>query len=386
MAVTIASGQASTATPTANQLKIDMREEITMLDQDNSQFTTMLMKLPSEKARSFKVEWLEDQYMPRLATLAAAVTATTDNGISVGTGEGYYFNVGDTVINATTLEVLQVTAGGASAAVSVSRSFGSVAAATSPSGAQIVIIGVANAQGASSPEKLITKTAAAYNYTQIQRHAWEFTNTAEATEYYGGQLYERERMKKAIEHKAGIENTLFFGGRSYSATGPLHSCGGLLEFISTLTTHAGGVFDVTDVQDFLRGWMQHGSNNKVLFAAPLPSQVFSAYLQDNWVRTGRDERIWGVKVDAIVSSVYGTEIPVIVKRDWGNYSSAANQFGGMVVGVDMDNVQYAPLRPTVYVPNTQANDRDSLQGEFRTEHSLKVEIENTHALLNGITG
>lgn len=44
--------------PLSNELKVDMREKIAMLDPDTTQFTTMLMKLPEERARSFKVEWM----------------------------------------------------------------------------------------------------------------------------------------------------------------------------------------------------------------------------------------------------------------------------------------------------------------------------------------
>lgn len=384
MPVSTASGIATTATPTSNQLKIDMRDEIAMLDVDDTQFTTMLMKLPSEAATSFKTEWFEDQYVPGLSALSASV-ASTDTTYSLTTNEGAYFIAGDLLINAQTLEVALITTAGASSAT-VTRGIGAVAAASSPSGAQIVRVGRTNQQGATSPTRLITKTSVAYNYTQIQRHAWGFTETAEATEFYGGRLFERERMKKAIEHKSDIERTLFWGARSYNATGPRTSCGGLIEYVTTNVTNAGGTFDKAEIQDFLRTGLQYGSSNKVLFCAPLVAQVISNFLQDNWVKTGRDERLWGVKVNGVISGVYGTEIPVIVKRQWGNYATASTQFGGYGFLVDLDNVQYAPLRPTRLVMNTQANDEDSVAGEFKTEHSLKVEQEKTHAIVKNVTG
>ena len=56
MAVSVATGVVTTAGPTSNQLKIDMRDAIAMLDPEEAQFTTLLMKLPEEKAKSFKVE------------------------------------------------------------------------------------------------------------------------------------------------------------------------------------------------------------------------------------------------------------------------------------------------------------------------------------------
>ena len=50
------SGLIDTADPVAAELKVDMRDQLAMLDPDVSQFTTMLMKLPEERAKSFKVE------------------------------------------------------------------------------------------------------------------------------------------------------------------------------------------------------------------------------------------------------------------------------------------------------------------------------------------
>lgn len=43
MATTIISAAAATKDPLANELKVSMRDQIAMLDTDDSQFTTMLM-------------------------------------------------------------------------------------------------------------------------------------------------------------------------------------------------------------------------------------------------------------------------------------------------------------------------------------------------------
>lgn len=42
----------------ANERVVDMDNVIKFLDEDNSQFTTMLMKVASKEAFSSKVEWL----------------------------------------------------------------------------------------------------------------------------------------------------------------------------------------------------------------------------------------------------------------------------------------------------------------------------------------
>lgn len=251
-----------------------------------------------------------------------------------------------------------------------------------------MIVGGSNAQGATLPTALITARVADYNYTSIVRNAYRFTETAIATEWYGGGLDELERFKKAQEHKADIENSLFFGARSYSASDPpRHTSGGLIEYVTTNVTNASGTFDKAELADFLRTGLQYGSSNKVLFAAPIVAQVFSEFLQDNWVQTPQNETRWGGKINALISGIYGTEIPVVVKRQWGAYGTGTSgEYGSRAVLVDMENVQFSPLRPSVLKPKRQANDADEQAAEYLAEYSLKVRREETHAWLYGVTG
>lgn len=57
MATTILSGLVDTADPVSGEIMVDMSDQIAMLDPDTSQFSTMLMKLPQERANSFKLEY-----------------------------------------------------------------------------------------------------------------------------------------------------------------------------------------------------------------------------------------------------------------------------------------------------------------------------------------
>ena len=384
MAVSVATGVVTTAGPTSNQLKIDMRDAIAMLDPEESQFTTLLMKLPEEKAKSFKVEWLDDQLLPRLSALSASVGSVSVE-LLVTASEGEYFRPGDIVRNSVSREAFLVGAVSVDA-ITVTRSIGTVAAISSVSGAELVIVGHAASQGSRSPLRVITKTAANYNYTQIQRHTFGFTETAEATGFYGGSLVARERRKKGTEHKRALEHMNFFGAREYIST-PRSICGGLLEFVTTNIRDASGAFDKGELQDNLRTDLQKGNKNrKALFASPIVGMVLSEFLQDNWVRSDPKLRYFGVKVDYVISAAFGAEVPVFVKREFGDFSTANTQFGGYAFLTDLENVQYAPLRATRLLMNTQDNDEDAVSGEWKTEASLKVEREETHSIWRGVTG
>ena len=196
----------------------------------------------------------------------------------------------------------------------------------------------------------------------------------------------RERRKKGTEHKRALEHTNFFGARDYIST-IRTGCGGLLEFVTTNIRDASGAFDKGELQDNLRTDLQYGNKNrKVLFASPIVGMVLSEFLQDNWVRSDPKLRYYGVKVDWVISAAFGAEVPVFVKREFGSFSTANTQFGGYAFLTDLENVQYAPLRSTRLIMNTQDNDEDAVNGEWKTEASLKVEREETHAIWRGVTG
>ncbi len=392
MAVTILSAAATTKDPLSNELKVSMFDSIRMLDADDTQFVTLLQsgQLQKEKANSFKEEWLEDLYLPRLSTLGAGVTASTDTIITTATNEGLYFRAGDIVRIATTGEAVLVTAGNDTSSFTATRGIGTVAAITAASsGADLVIVGHMDLEGATLPTIMMTQRTANYNYTQIQRHSYGFARTAMRTQWYGGPLLDKERAKKIVEHKRALEHTCFFGARSYTSTGPRHTAGGLVEYITTNVSSAGGTFSKANLQTFLRAGLQYGNlGQKVLFVAPLVAATVAQFLQDNWIRAQPDERVFGAKIDAVIGSAYGgPEIPVIIKREWNNFQSGTGgQYGSRAFLVDTQNVQFLELEPTAQLRNRQAPDYDGVKEEYLTEHTLRVEIEKSHQLWTNITG
>ena len=166
MATTINSGRVDTADPLSNRLVIDMHEPIRMLDPETSQFSTMLMdsRLRSDKAESYKVEWIQDRLMPRVLSLGASATSAATT-LTTGTGEAAYAKTGDIIRIPETGEAVRVTASDASASLTVVRAIGTVSAASANSGGAgtLIIVGGSNQQGAGLPTRLITQQVANYN-------------------------------------------------------------------------------------------------------------------------------------------------------------------------------------------------------------------------------
>lgn len=224
------------------------------------------------------------------------------------------------------------------------------------------------------------------NYTQIQRDPYGFTNTLIATDLYTGGEPDYERKKKLVEHKRAIEYLLFWGARYLDTTGadPVGYVGGIVEFIATNIHNVAGSLTKSSMDTYFQQDLQHGSENKVLFAAPQVATELSGFLRDNWVRVDAKARLWGSKVDALISGSYGFQIPVIVKRDWNDFSTTNTQYGGWAFLVDLDYVKLRPLRETRLLRNRQNNDVDGYDEEYLSEFALEFQQERVHALFKGV--
>lgn len=389
MAITLNSGLVDDSDILANERVIDMSEIVGQLETEWTQFTTALMKVRSKPANSSKVEWLEDRLFPRKSALASSATSAATS-VDVTAGEGTYFIVGDVFRNAITGEAFEVT-GVTTDAVGVTRSIGTVAAATAASGGELVLIGNASPQGGTLPTSKVVERVAQYNYTQIFRLSYSFTRTLTQSKLYTGGEPNYERKKKAIEHKRQLEAALFFGARDLDSTGqggnePSGFMGGIVEYLTTNLHDPSGQMTSTELDTFLATDLQYGSGtNKVIFASPLFARIVSTYARDNWVKATPQNTIWGVKIDGLVSGAYGYEIPVFVKREWGDFATTSSQYGSWAFVVDMDAVRIRPLQNTVLLRNRQANDADRVTEEYLTETSFELHNEQKHAIIKNAT-
>lgn len=387
MALNTVPGVEDDNTILANERVIDMDDVIAYLDPDTSQFMTMLMRVARRAAESTKVEWLEDELFPRLSSVTSGGAADAAT-ITVNTGEGNYFRVNDLVRNAHTGVAFKVVSV-AGDVLTPSSKLGRVAFAAHSAADQLLIIGNASPQGGTLGTRLITKRVAQFNYTGIQRNPYGFTRSLMASRLYGGPEPMKERKKKGVEHKRAIEYTLFWGVRSLDTSGahPTGTPGGMYEYTVTNVQNAAGSLTKTLLDTYMRGFLQHqGDQNGVLFVSPVFAQAVSGFLRDVWQPTTVDTRLWGAKVDGFISGAYGYQVPVIVKRDWNDFSTSSNQYGGWAFYINMDNIQLNVLRDTELLKDRQANDADSYDEEYLTEFTLKVQQERTHGIITGVTG
>lgn len=382
----IASGVVATDDILSNEKVIDMQNEFRLLDVDDAQFMTILNKFPSQPAIREKVEWIEDSYFPNLSTLANSATSAATT-LDVTAGQGDYFRAGDLVRLSTAGEVVEVSSVSTDA-LTVTRSIGSIAAASAASGEELLIIGNVAAQGADYGTLKVNQRVAAYNYTQIVRNSFGFTGTQAEIETYGPGDPANEIAKKAVEHKRALENLFLMGGRAYDSTANKGWVGGIVhEFISTNVTAVNGALSLTALDGAMTDILQFGTQHKVVFAAPTAAQALSKLMNDDWVQAPPGTEVYGVKVNAFISGAYGVNIPVITKRNWGLESTSGLGRGGWMLVLDMAYIKKRPLRNrnTMLLKNRQGNGIDGVVHEFLTEASIEVAVEKAHGLLKGIS-
>src|SRR4249919_3617385 len=168
-----AAGLVSTEGVLPDQKVIDMDPVIKMLDLDTDQFTTMLDVLWTKAATREKVNWLEDDYAPKMVKLNAAVADGVATTMVLAPAYKDYVKTYDTIRNLTTSESVRVTAVNADGVtLTIVRGEGSATAAAMTTGQDLLITGSAYPQGADVGDLIYVQRVLGYNYTQIFRTAW----------------------------------------------------------------------------------------------------------------------------------------------------------------------------------------------------------------------
>jgi hypothetical protein len=354
----------------------------------------MTARSKTRSATREKVNWLEEQYVSTVVTVSGAGYTSGNTTIPLAAGQGVSVANQDVLRNMRTGEAFLVTAGGGTDSLTVTTSWGATANAAGNAADKLLIVADAQQQGADLPDMKYSQRVLGFNYTQIHRTSWVFSGTATAIEMYGGREPAKEAARKAVEHKRKLEANGFFGAREFVSAGGASgavtgSAGGLIEFIQTNKQDVNGELTSDFLDTFLATVLSKGSADKVIYAGTVAAAYISRFNRSGqgafWKPS--NESVHGVKVDGFLSGVFGTLVPVIVKKEWSNYPSGDNGYNGNLFVVDISNVERRPLRDrdTKLLTNRQGPGMDRVAAEYLTESSWTIAQEKTHGLLTGIS-
>jgi hypothetical protein len=88
-----------------------------------------------------------------------------------------------------------------------------------------------------------------------------------------------------------------------------------------------------------------------------------------------------------MSGVYGSEIPIVVKKDWNDFPTTLKQYGGWGFVVDMNRVEYKSLSgaSSRLLTNRQLPGGDRVSEEWLTECTWEIRNEGSHGIIFGVT-
>jgi hypothetical protein len=378
----ILTGAMTTTNVLSDQLAIDLSGEISLLEPSAQPLAVFSRAAGKKRTVATKFSWLEDVRKPRFDTTAGAVAGTVATAIPV-TNPTYY-QQWDQVLNSRTGEQLRVDSV-AAPNINVTRGIGSTAAAIN-SGDELIIIGSAQPENDTSKPARSDVPTKGQNYTQIFRTPMEASESLLAS---GNQVspaeWARQNRNKGIEHAIDIEYSFLLGRKSLTTPGATEdrTTGGVLSFVTTNQTDAGGDLSEAEFNAFMLQAMRYGSRSKLALASGVAVSALNKFPASKQ-QTRNDETTYGMNVTHYTSP-FGS-LNLVYHR-----LLEGSKYGGYLILVDMDEVKYRYLandqynRDTKVETNIQPRDQDGRKDEVKSEVGLEFGQQRAHAVLTGVT-
>jgi len=360
---------------------LNVADKILELQPSETPFLVIGDKTSVGTAKSLEETWYDDDLAPWWTEAADAYLIDATTIILV---DGSIVKAKDLIKNTTTGEVMLVTAVSGND-VTVKRAVGDetdgngTAAAAGAAGDNFMRMGNAMEENSLSPDPRATQPNKYYNYVEIKRTPFsgsieDLNEDKETTED------ERKRLqrRKAIEHKLDLERSYVFGERNEIIAEKRRTLGGLFQFLDNQFDTIGGVLTEALFEAVLEDAFKYGSKEKILITSPRVGSAINQFARDNIeVRSG--ETYYGLKIAEYIS-FHGTL-----------YVATSHMFErdylGMGAILDMENIDILPYGgfSTTLRANLQEEDRLGWKDEYLTMSTLRVRLNKTHRVLDGIT-
>jgi len=374
-------GAMTTTNVLSDQLAIDLGDRISLLEPSAQPLAVFTRKANKKRTVATKFSWLEDQSKPRFDTQNGGATnvATT-----VAVTNGAYFQQWDQVLNTRTGEQFRVDAV-AGGNLTVTRGIGSTNLAMN-NGDELYIIGTAQPENDTSKPARSDIPSKVTNNTQIFRTPFEMSGSLQASSFQASpDEWPRQARSKGIEHAKDLELSFLFGRKSATTPGATEdrTTGGILSFITTNQTDAGGDLSEAEFNAFMLQVMRYGSDSKLAMASGVGISALNKFPASKQ-QTRNDETTYGMNVTHYTSP-FGS-LNLVYHR-----MLEGTKYGGYIIVVDMEQAAYRYLandsvsRDTKVLPNRQPNDQDGRKDEYLSEVGLQFGLQRTHGVLTGIT-
>lgn len=372
---------------TEGSIQRDVADKILLLQPDDAPLLIFTRNIGGKEASDApKYEWMEDVLLPNTIPILSDGGGSTP--LVVTAGNETRVRVGDILVSPNGEAILVTSV--ASASLGVTRAMGTTPTAYNYTAvpADAVIAGNALMEGSDYAEFKYTKKAFLFNYVQIFKDSVELTEIQNASKSFGGNDRKFQQMKKAIEHKRGIEQAFLFGNKFEDLSGAQarRGTGGLINSgISNVTAITGGVITEADLETFCRTLFRYHPTvvapTKLFICNPVMLSAFTFWAKNALV-IDQNEKTYGMRI-ARYRSAHG-DLDIV--KHW--LLADFNAFSSYSFALDPTNVKYRYMAglDTKFVTDTQPKSVTKTVDEYRTVCGLQVMQEKTHGILTGVTG
>lgn len=368
----------------------NFRETILWRDPNGmTPLTALLGKMSDESTDDPEFAWWEEQLnairVQTDATGAAAASTSvtlTGGGLDLVPGDLLLIEKADSATYDN--EIAEVSSVTSDTAIVIKRGQCGTSAANTGASAYMTKIGNRFSEGAASPSVSTRNPTKVNNYCQIFKTAYESTVTATKTKTRTGDSLKNDKRRKMFDHAVAMEYA-FMWGKKNETTGangkPMRTTGGIRQFITsnvtvfattpTLDTFTNAIYPVFD---FMGGG---AGNERIIFAGNGALNSLNKLVNAG---TGAVR----VNYEGIVKQ-YGMSLQSFVTPQGIFYvkshplMNTHPRYTNSMFIINPKGLKYRYMRDTKAMDNIQANDQDTIKGQWLTEAGLELQHERTFA-------
>jgi hypothetical protein len=382
------SGPRGTGNITQSIRKIDMSETVLELEPNSYPLTVLSNRLNKKKTSNPEFSWQEDQLRVRFDQVNNGAGYPSGATAIVVDTPALYQQYDMIKVPRTNESMRVVSVNSGTSTLTVVRGVGGGAAALVDND-PLLVGSTAQPEGDTSKPARSGNPTKVTNYTQINRTPYESTQTLIHSDTFTSPSdWDRNARHASIEHAKGLEYMHLFGRPSEDLTGsqPLRTAGGVLYWIATNITAAGGTLSESAFWAAFSNLFRYGSqDSKLLLASRLLVNVLQGFPRGKLNVLKADGDSYGLKVSQFDHAL-GT-LNVVTH----NLLEGAT-YGGYGIVLDLSLIKARPLandqgsRDTHIRQQIQAPDADTRKDEILSETSLEFGQEKAHGLISGVTG
>lgn len=287
-------------------------------------------------------------------------------------------------------ERLIVTAVHSETQFSVARGQSNTTPAAIADDAFLLQVGSAFAEGTSEPDATTRNPIKFQNYTQIFKHSYELTGTAEQTNTRTGDPVSNDKKRRMFDHSRAIEMAMLFGKKheTIGANGkPLRFMGGLREFIpaanTTILANSWGLYksaaagnNLMDAISPVFDYSTPAGDTRIAFCGNGTLNAINKAIANSSgasgvnIYWGADKSVWGMNFRELIFP-QGR----LMLRTHPLMSRHSLYTNSMWI-TDFSAISFVPMkgRDTKPKDNIQTQGEDVRRGMWQTECSLRVDF------------